>query len=296
MNDGGSVAQSDTSLTGSYAFDPAFPGTGRGTLTLSSTATGTRLYAFYTVDGTHLRLVEIDHNAYFAGDAFSAPAGTSFSAASISGSYVFIAGGNSGAGAYAAAGLFTPNGAGAMTGGAFDANNAGTLQNNVALTSCAYSVDPSSGRVDLKLCGAGTSEFAVYPTAESSALMVELDATAVTAGIAYQRQAPSTSAPSGNFAVSLAGQGIFHNSQGSYQQDVDSQMVLASGSVSSGNIDINNFNSVFSSDVINTTSVTTGTTTTPGKFDRRSGSKTDEARASSPARIQRSATNWSTIW
>lgn len=263
LNDGGSVTQSDTSLTGSYAFDPAFPGTGRGTLSLSSTATGTRLYAFYTVDGTHLRLVEIDRNAYFAGDAFSAPAGASFSAASISGSYVFIAGGNAGAGAYAAAGLFTLNGAGTITGGAFDANNAGTLQNNVALTSCAYSVDPSTGRVDLKLCGAGTNEFAVYPTAESSAVMIELDATAVAAGIAYQQQAPSTSAPSGNFAVSLAGQGIFHNSQGSYQQDVDAQMVLASGSVSSGNIDINNFNSVFSSDVINTTSVTTGTTTTP---------------------------------
>ena len=263
LNDGGAVTQSDTSLTGSYAFDTTFPGTGRGTLTLTSTSAGQRQYAFYTVDATHLRLVEIDHNAYFAGDAYAAPVGSSFSPSSISGSYVFIAGGNSGAGAYAAAGLFTPNGAGSMTGGAFDANNAGTLQTNVSLTSCAYAVDPVSGRVDLKLCGAGTSEFSVYPTAENTAVMVELDATAISDGLAYLQQSPPTAAPSGNFAVSLAGQGIFHNALGSYQEDADAQLVLATGTVSSGNVDINNFNSVFANDPINTASVTVGTTTTP---------------------------------
>ena len=263
LNDGGAVTQADTSLTGSYAFDPAFPGTGRGTLTLTSTSAGSRQYAFYTVDSTHLRLVEIDHNGYFVGDAFSSPAGSSFSPASISGNYVFTAGGNSGAGAYAAAGLFTPNGAGTMTGGAFDANNAGTLQNNVSLTSCAYSVDPATGRVDLKLCGAGTSEFAVYPTSENSAVMLEIDSTAITGGTAYLQQSPPTTAPSGNFAFALAGQGIFHSAPASYQQDVDGQFVLSTGSFSSGNLDINNFNSVFTSDKVNTASVTSGSTTTP---------------------------------
>ena len=264
VNDAGSVTPSDTSLTGSYAFDASFPGTGRGTLSLTSTATGgSREYAFYTVDATHLRLVEIDHNAYFAGDAFSAPSGNSFSPSSLSGSYVFTAGGNSGTGAYASAGLFTTDGAGNMTEGAFDTNNAGMLQNNISLTSCPYSVDSTTGRVDLKLCGAGSSEYAVYPTAGNSAVMVELDATAVAGGIAYQQQAPSTSAPSGNFAIALAGQAIFHNATASYQQDVNAQLVLSSGSISSGNLDINNFNSVFSSDPINTGSVSSGTTTVP---------------------------------
>ncbi len=265
LNDGGAVTKSDTSLTGSYAFDANFPGTGRGVLTVTSIATGgQRKYAFYTIDATHLRLLETDHNAYFAGDAFLAPAGSSFSPASLAtSSYVFTASGNSSAGAYAAAGLFTSDGAGNMTGGAFDANSAGTPQTNVSLTSCAYSVDASTGRVDLKLCGAGTTEFAVYPTAENSAVMVELDPTAIAAGLAYQQQAPSPTAPSGNFAFALSGQGIFHNAPGAYQQDVEAQIVLASGSVSSGTLDINNFSGVFSGDPINTGSTTTGTTTTP---------------------------------
>ena len=273
LNDGGNVTQSDRSLVGSYSFDPNFPGTGRGTLTLTSTAAGQREFAFYTVDVTtvgsatvanHLRLIEIDHNGYFVGDAFIVPNGISFSASNLpAASYVFKAGGNSTTGAYAAAGVFTSDGAGNMTGGAFDANNAGTIQNNVTLTSCGYSVDSTTGRVDLKLCGAGTSEFAIYPTSQSSAVMVEIDSTAISSGIAYQQQSPSTAAPSGNFAIALAGQGIFHNSPSSYQQDVEGQLVLSSGSFTSGNLDINNFNGVFARDPVNTGSTTSGTTTTP---------------------------------
>ena len=58
VNDAGSVTRTDRTLSGSYAFDPLFPGTGRGVLTLTSTATGSRQYAFYVVDGTRLHLVE----------------------------------------------------------------------------------------------------------------------------------------------------------------------------------------------------------------------------------------------
>jgi hypothetical protein len=264
LNDAGTITTSDTSLSGSYLFDPNFPGSGRGTLMITSTATGSRQFAFYAVNSSQINLIEIDRSVYFVGHAFGAPAGAPFSASSLAAAgYVFTAGGNSTTGAYAAAGLFTSNGAGNMTGGAFDANNAGTIQNNVTLTSCGYSVEPNTGRVDLKLCGAGTSEFAVYPTSQNSAEMVEIDSTAISSGIAYQQQSPSTTAPSGNFAIVLAGQGIFHNAPSSYQQDVDGQMVLSSGSFTSGNLDINNFNGVFARDPVNTGSTTSGTTTTP---------------------------------
>ena len=264
VNDGGTVSKSDTSLSGSYSFDASLPGTGRGTLTLTSSPTGQRQYVFYVIDGTHLRFLETDHNAYFAGDAFSAPTGSSFSAANLaSGTYVFKAGGNSSAGAYSAAGAFISDGAGNTTGGAFDANNGGTVQTDVSLTSCSFSVDPTTGRIDLKLCGAGTSEFAVYQTSQSFSLMVELDATAVSTGTAYQQSVSST-APAGNFAFSLIAQGMFHNAPASYQQEVEGQIILNGSAVTGGTIDINNFSEVFANNPVNitTTTMTSGGTTT----------------------------------
>ncbi len=273
VNDGGSVTKGDTSLNGTYLFDTNFPNSGRGTMTLTSTTTGQRQYAFYVVEASpssatpiraaHLRLVEIDQNAHFAGDVLSAPTGTSFSVASfVSGNYSFKTGGNSSTGAYAAGGVFTSDGNGNMTAGAFDANNAGTVQTNVTLTSCGYSVDPAGGRIDLKLCGAGTSEFAVYQTDQSSAVMVEIDATAISRGIAYRQQSVTAVSPGGNLALSLTGQGIFHNAPGSYQQDAQAQLAATGGAISSGNLDINNYNSVFVSNPINVGTTTTGTTTT----------------------------------
>jgi hypothetical protein len=210
--------------------------------------------------------VETDHNAYFAGDALSGLAGSSFSSGSLaSGNYVFTAGGNSSAGAYAAGGVFTSNGAGSMTGGAFDGNNAGTVQLNATLTSCAYTVDPATGRIDLKLCGAGTSEFAAYQAANNSALLLELDPTAVATGAAFQQQTATTT-PSGNFALKLSGKGIFHNAIASYQDDVEGQVTYNATAATAGNLDINDYTQVFPvADPINVGTITTtsgGMTTT----------------------------------
>jgi hypothetical protein len=263
LNDGGAVTKADASLNGTYLFDPNFPGSGRGTITLTSVPTGQRLYVFYVVDATHLRLLEIDSSAHFAGDVLSGPSGNSFSVASLAaGNYVFKAGGNSPTGAYANAGLFASDGAGNMASGAFDANNAGTVQTNITLTACAYSVTPATGRIDLKLCGASTSEYAVYQTAQNSAVMVEIDPTAVSRGIAYQQQSITAAAPGGNLALSLTGQGIFHNAPGSYQEDAEMQLSITGGTIAGGNIDINNFNSVFLTNPVNIGSTTVGSTTT----------------------------------
>src|SRR6185437_3335435 len=95
------VTTGDTTLHGSYQFDGAFPGTGRGKLTLTSSTTGSREYAFYIVDSVHMQFVEIDGNAFVAGRAVSAPTGNSFSVTSlVSTNYSFTNGGNSLAGAY----------------------------------------------------------------------------------------------------------------------------------------------------------------------------------------------------
>jgi hypothetical protein len=240
-NDNGTVKRSDTTLSGSYAFDTLNSGTGRGTLTLSSTNLGQIQFAFYIIDNTHLHIVETDQTNYLAGDLYTGLTGSSFNASILSAAnYVFTSGGNSSAGAYAEGGVFTPDGNGNITGGAFDNDNAGTATANTTLEACTYAVDPTTGRIDLKLCPSGGSnlEFASYASASNTALLLELDSSALTTGTAFLQQ-PSPAALTGNFALGLSGQGIFHNAPSSYQSNAEGQATLAGTVVNAGNLDIN---------------------------------------------------------
>lgn len=279
------ITTGDTTLNGSYQFDGAFPGTGRGTLTLTSSTTGSREYAFYIIDGAHMQLVEIDGNAFVSGRAVSVPTGNSFSAATlVSGNYPFTNGGNSTAGAYAGGGVFTSNGSGTITGGTFDINNAGTYNSGPALSACPYSVNTTTGRMDLKLfTGTGAcpgsastslSEFAAYPTSEGSALLLEIDSNAVTTGTAYEQCFVASACTSGVPAITgvsaslgLIGEGTFHKNPSAYQQNVVGQLALSSASISGGNLDINNFNAVFPADPTGTgSSIGTASSTGRGSF------------------------------
>ena len=251
QNDNGTVKTSDTTLKGSYSFDSTVAGTGRGILNLSSTNTGPLQFAFYVIGAnaqgvaTQMHIVEIDQAGYLAGDVYLAPSGNSFA----NSTYVFTAGGNSSAASsYAEGGVFTSDGSGNIASGVLDTNDAGTATANTMVNPCAYTVDPTTGRIDLKLLttagacssGPGTPEFAVYQTAQGTALMLELDSAAVATGVAYVQQ-PSPAALSGDFALALTGQGVFQNAPASYQSDADGQAVLAGTFVSSGNLDINNY-------------------------------------------------------
>jgi hypothetical protein len=270
-NPAGSVSKEDRSLAGTYTLDATFPGSGRGTLTLTSTSTGPIQYAFYIVNttaseqSTQLHLVEVDTNNYLAGDAYAAPTGSSFNAASLtSGNYPFTVGGTSPTGAYAAGGVFISSGSGG-TSGLLDSNNAGTVTTDTTLGTCTYTVDPTSGRIDLLLstasgtCAAGpsptTQEYAMYQTAEGAAVMLELDATAVATGTAFV-QAASPTAVGGSDSFGMAGQGIFHNQPALYQQNLSGQVTWNGSVALSGNIDINNFNAVFPADPIFITGTT----------------------------------------
>jgi len=279
------ITTADTTLHGSYQFDGAFPGTGRGTLTLTSSTTGSREYAFYIVDGAHMQLVEIDSNAFVVGRAVGAPTGNSFSAASlVSANYPFTNGGNSTAGAYAGGGVFTSNGSGMITGGTFDINNAGTYNSGPSLSACPYTVDATTGRTDLKLfsgtgacpasANASLSEFAAYLTSDGSALMLEIDANAVTIGTAYQQCFVASACTSGvpaitgvSASIGLTGEGTFHRNPSAYQQNLVGQLALSSASISSGTLDINNFNAVFPGDPAGTgSSIGTPSSTGRGTF------------------------------
>jgi hypothetical protein len=277
VNDNGTIKSSDTTLAGSYSFDPLFPGSGRGTLTLTSTNSGTIKYAFYVVDGTHLRLVEADTNAYLEGDAYSGVAGNSFSAATLAnGNYPFTEGGNSPTGLYTAGGIFTADGAGNISGGIFDSNNAGTqtATGGVTMGTCTYSVNQTTSRIDLRLqlasgaCGGTngptTAEFVAYPTARGPVLLLEVDPIAVASGAAFL-QAAGVSTFNGNLAFSLSGRGIIHNNIAAIQGDTSGALALATTAATSGMIDINKFNAVFAGDAVNTATTTIVAPTSPGR-------------------------------
>ena len=232
----------------SYSFDQSNLGTGRGTLTLNVGASALQ-FAFYTVDSTELYLVEIDGaQAFLAGRAFSAVTGAPGLPNST---YVMTAGGSathSGTiGAYAMGSAFASNGTGSVTSGTLDVNNQGTATINTALaTTCGYTVNGSTGRIDLKLCTSGSDfEFALYPYQTDLAsltptgfLAVEIDSNAATTGVAFQ-SAVAASVQSGGFALGLAGQGVSHGSRSTAAQNVDGHFFGSSGT--SNAIDVNFF-------------------------------------------------------
>jgi hypothetical protein len=63
----------------------------------------------------------------------------------------------------------------------------------------------------------------------------------------------------------LGGQGVFHSNPGAYQQDVDGQVILSATTVTSGNLDINNFNAVFLADPLSSTSSSITAPVSPGR-------------------------------
>jgi hypothetical protein len=263
VNDNGTIKASDTTLAGTYNFDTLHVGSGRFTLTLTSTSTGPIQYAFYVVDSTHLRLVEADSAAFLAGDAFSGAAGASFSPATLAGgNYPFVEGGNSSTGSYTAGGIFTSDGNGNISGGIFDSNDAGTVTvtGGTTLGTCPYTVNSTTGRIDLRLqLGTGacpatdsatTAEFIAYPTAKGSALMLEVDTIAIAGGSAFL-QATTPATFTGNISFRLGGQGLIHNSLASIQGDLSGQLQTTGSTATAGMIDINKFNAVFPNDPVN---------------------------------------------
>jgi hypothetical protein len=187
---------------------------------------------------------------------------------------VFTGGGQVPAGAYAAGGAFVSSGSGGITGGNFDANSDGTYNNGPAINACSsYTTDATTGRIDLKLytgsgaCpatpNASTNEYAVYPTLQGTALVLEIDPNALSTATAYQQCIPPAAACSASvslvgssFAIGLIGQGIFHNDSSAYQPDLSGQLTLSSGaSISSGTLDINSFGTPSAADPVSASSI-----------------------------------------
>jgi hypothetical protein len=276
LNDNGLTTAGDTTLTGSYSFDNADSGTGRGTLTLQSAAFGPnpRTFTFYAI-GTpgnctnqnsvcQLHLIETDASASTAGDMSFA----STTPGLANPTYVFTAGGNSGTQPYAAGGVFMSDGVSTISGGTLDLNSGGTYNKGVSLNSCSFTSNSGTGRVLIGPCASNSGlQFSAYPTALGSVVLLELDSSVAT-GIAYQQcgpqstgcaaNTPSLSADSVGFG--LIGQGLFHGlaDSPSFQSDLDGQLAVSTTTLGEGNLDINDFTGTFPTDPVGTSGTSIG--------------------------------------
>ncbi|MGA2531722.1 MAG: hypothetical protein ABSG19_01660 [Candidatus Aminicenantales bacterium] len=261
-NDGGSTFTS--SLAGSLTAPDAF---GRGTLAFSL---GVH-FAYYAVQGQVLRLVGKDLPSVMTGGSMygqgAAGAGATFSNASLSGNHVLCEAGGSLFGPLVLAGQFLADGAGSLTTGVADTNDAGTTNFSSIAGQAVYSI-AGDGTGTLTLPTTVDSQesvsslliFAVDPAINlydpnsasggGGALVMDYDSNAVATGLIV----PQASAPfEGNYAVNLQ----FVGSGG--ENDWVGQSVASSGALT-GTVDINDFGATsagvsltgtFSADAVN---------------------------------------------
>jgi putative surface-exposed virulence protein len=207
---------------------------GRGTASLS-TASGVLNFAFYVVDANQIKLVETDATPVLAGDAFRQN-GT-FSNATLSGPFAFTIGGANLAAPFAAGGVLTSNGAGAITSGIEDVNNGGTANTNLTLSG-TYTLAANGRGTALLATGLGNVNLAFYPTTKGVQVL-ETDTGLIANGAAFQQTGSLSSATvSGNYAMNFTGV----SAAGAL--DAVSQFNANGSGALSGIIDINNFGSL----------------------------------------------------
>lgn len=243
----------DSTLQGGFQMDPTFgPTNGRGmvTLTTNSTifsstgATTTFQYAFYIVDGTHLKVIETTDTAKFllAGDFHSAPSNDrSFTAANAlpPGNYAFTFSDTASNGTHTGGGVFDSNGgsgfgsvSGALLGGVLDVNGGGTQVQDVFLSGF-FTVDPNLGRIVLSLTAGNDSfQFAAYTASNGSVVLMEIDTNGQATGYAYIQSA-ATALQQGTYALNSS----------ALEQDVLGQIATLNGVFVSGTLSTNNFSS-----------------------------------------------------
>ena len=238
------VVTNDQTLNGTYSNPDA---NGRGTITMASTETAiTATFAFYIIDQTHLKIVEIDsaQAQVLAGDIYSAPKKPT----PLTGPAAFtLAGSTSSLGAYAAGGVFTINKT-TLSNGALDVNTGVNAQIGSTITSGSLISNSGTGFVPSRYVlsltvqnGTGTLTFGAYSVSTNppSALIVEDDTfTGGAIGQVWQQSVGGSN--TGSFAANLAGVGS-SKSSGAVPQDLAGQISLVANSTAvTGTLDLNN--------------------------------------------------------
>jgi hypothetical protein len=218
-------------------------GTTPGLATLSS-AFGNLTFDVYTIDGTHLKLIENDDKALLVGDVFSGSSSTV-----SQGTLAFEASGLDSSGApFAAAGLVNSDGSSVLSNGAEDINDDGNVDGTAGTTNPAvpesftgtFANSPSgTGRVLVNLSGfLGGSAFAAYPSS-GGILMMEIDTgvgAGTTVGVAMAQTSTAGLTASQGYGMNVTGFDL----TGQTELDEIAEFTTTSSGIS-GLIDSNDF-------------------------------------------------------
>lgn len=241
LNDGTVSQIQHPTFTGTYTVQQD----GRGTMTLTLPST-TLTFAFaLRSDGSGSLLTTLI--SLIGTGQFVRQDASALTPASLAGTYAFQLVGNTNisgtVGPFAATGDLTFDASGGITAGTEDANNQGTVHQNLTETG-SYAVTGAPGRVEVTLHGPdGDTHFAAYIASSSRLLWVETDfPSPVTTG-ELDRQ-------SGRFSTaSLSGSGVFRILETSRDHIVAQAGIWhadGSGTISSGQFDENNTGTILS--------------------------------------------------
>lgn len=242
LNDGAAAKIQTLTFTGTYSVHQD----GRGTLSLT-VPSGTLTFSFaLRSDGTASLLTTPDNLIGF-GQAAPQDA-NALTPASLAGTYAFQQTGSTNisgtVGPYAATGVLALNASGAVSSGSEDANNQGTVHQNLTVTG-SYAMAGVPGRVEFTLhSDAGDTHMAAYIASSSRLLWVETDFPfPVTSGEMERQTGGSFSAASlgGTAVFRLLGTSLNHIVAQAGEWHAD-----ASGTVSSGEYDENNTGTIVS--------------------------------------------------
>ncbi|HEX3155224.1 MAG TPA: hypothetical protein VHV32_11395 [Candidatus Angelobacter sp.] len=228
-NDNGLIVTNDP-MTGSIPI----ASTGRGTATLN-TSRGALTFAYYVVDANHLKIVGTNAVPALGGEAFRQTG--PFSNASVSGPFAFtIAGadllnGNP----FAAGGVLTSDGAGNVSAGIEDFNDAGSVSTGVPFTGTYAMAATGRGTLTLNTT-AGIFNFAIYPSS-AGVLALEIDNSFLTSGTALQQQTTAFTAGS---LTGTYGMNFTAAAAGGSELDSIAEFTADGVSKLTGIIDINN--------------------------------------------------------
>ena len=184
------------SFTGSYSVGAD----GRGSASIT-TSQGTSNIRFVLLSPDGGLLIQFDTFAVGNGVIEKQDA-SAFSNSALNGGYSFGFDGISSSGAMSAAGRFTADGAGNISAGVEDINDAGVVSTNIGFTG-TYSV-ASNGRGTATFTSSlGTSQFSFYVVSASKAHFVSLDFVPAVIGAAEGQQGSffSNSSVSGDYAL-----------------------------------------------------------------------------------------------
>jgi hypothetical protein len=285
------IGEGDDDFDGVPSYDFAVTGTftppdpaGRGTMTLVDPNYGTLAFDYFVVGPEAFRLIETDGNSgnfFLAGSMFGqGTTSGAFSAASLTGSYVFGQQGleDLGIGFYGAAGQFTTDATSTFTAGVTDINEGdGTPVLAGALTGDTYTVD-ATGYGSVQLLGTTTDTLAnfgaylVDPTLNvvdpnntagvAGAVMLDLDVNNLGQGFVVPQTASPTFA--GNYAIIKDAQ---YSTDGTTVQTFDlvGQVVSDGVSMVTGTVDENDIFNTGLNPSVTFSSTYTLDTTNPGR-------------------------------